>query len=151
VEHLTLDLTAEVAGISKGGLLYHFPHKEALIQGMIQYYLERFNADFNTAADEGGASAGRWTHAYLHTTYEDNQRNPHEFGLLAAVATNPALLTPMQQTFAEWVGLLEQDGLDATTAQIIRWRWTACGWLNCSGWRRPIRKCGKKFFRRSTR
>jgi AcrR family transcriptional regulator len=121
VEHLTLDLTAEVAGISKGGLLYHFPHKEALIQGMIQYYLERFTADFNTAADEGGASAGRWTHAYLHTTYEDNQRNPRmSSGLLAAVATNPALLTPMQQTFAEWVGLLEQDGLDATTAQIIR-------------------------------
>ena len=50
VEHLTLELTAQEAGISKGGLLYHFPSKEALIKGMIQSYLERFTADFNAAA-----------------------------------------------------------------------------------------------------
>lgn len=122
VEHLTLDLTAEVAGISKGGLLYHFPTKEALIKGMIRYYLDRFTADFNACAqEEGPATPGRWTRAYLHTTYEDNQRNPRmSSGLLAAVATNPALLSPMQQTFAEWVRLLEQDGVDSTNAQIVR-------------------------------
>ena len=50
VEHLTLELTAQEAGVSKGGLLYHFPSKEALIKGMIQSYLERFTADFNAAA-----------------------------------------------------------------------------------------------------
>lgn len=122
VEHLTLELTAEEAGISKGGLLYHFPSKEALIKGMIQYYLERFTDDFNAAAQQGGPAApGSWTRAYLHTTYEDYQRSPSmSSGLLAAVATNPALLSPMQQTFAEWVRLLEQDGIDPTTAQIIR-------------------------------
>jgi hypothetical protein len=36
------------------------------------------------------------------------------------VATDPALLLPMQQTFAEWVKLLAQDGIDPTTAQIVR-------------------------------
>lgn len=30
--HLTLDAVAKEAGVSKGGLLYHFPTKEALIQ-----------------------------------------------------------------------------------------------------------------------
>ncbi len=122
VEHLTLELTAEEAGISKGGLLYHFPTKEALIKGMIQDYLERFTAEFNaTAQEDGPSSAGRWTRAYLKTTYEDNQRNPSmSSGLLAAVATNPALLSPMQQTFGEWVELLEKDGIDPTRAQIIR-------------------------------
>ncbi len=122
VEHLTLELTAEEAGISKGGLLYHFPTKEALIKGMIQYYLDRFTTDFNATAEEEGLSTpGRWTRAYLNTTYEDNQRNPSmSSGLLAAVATNPALLSPMQQTFGEWVKLLEKDGIDSTTAQIVR-------------------------------
>ena len=35
-------------------------------------------------------------------------------------ATDPALLLPMQQTYAEWVKLLEQDGIDPVTAQIVR-------------------------------
>jgi len=122
VERLTLGLTAQEAGISKGGLLYHFPNKEALIKGMIQYYLEEFTKDFTSAAErEGPDTPGRWTRSYLNTTYNEKQRSPRmSSGLLAAVATNPGLLQPMQQTFAEWVRLLEQDGLDSTQAMIVR-------------------------------
>lgn len=122
VDHLTLELTAQEAGISKGGLLYHFPSKEALIKGMIQYYLDRFTDDFNAAAhQQSDQTAGRWTSSYLHTTYEDQQRNPRmSSGLLAAVATNPALLSPMQETFGKWVQLLEQDGIDPVAAMIVR-------------------------------
>ena len=29
--HLTLDAVAQAAGVSKGGLLYHFPSKESLL------------------------------------------------------------------------------------------------------------------------
>jgi AcrR family transcriptional regulator len=35
VASLTLDEAARVAGISKGGVLYHFKSKEALIHGMV--------------------------------------------------------------------------------------------------------------------
>lgn len=122
VDHLTLELTAQEAGISKGGLLYHFPSKEALIKGMIQYYLDRFTDDFNTAAQQqSDQTAGRWTSSYLHTTYEDHQRNPRmSSGLLAAVATNPTLLSPMQETFGKWVQLLVEDGIDPVAAMIVR-------------------------------
>jgi AcrR family transcriptional regulator len=122
VDRLTLELTAHEAGLSKGGLLYHFPSKEALIKGMIQDYLDRFTADFNaTAQQEAEQTPGRWTRSYLYTTYEDKQRSPSmSSGLLAAVATNPTLLSPMQQTFEEWVRLLVKDGIDSTTAIIVR-------------------------------
>jgi AcrR family transcriptional regulator len=122
VERLTLEQVAREAGVSKGGLLYHFPNKEALIRGMILYYLERFFEDYQQAAaqDEAG-DPGRWTRAYLYTTYEDYHRIPRmSSGLLAAMATNPDLLAPMQQAFAEWVGRLETDGVDSTIATIIR-------------------------------
>lgn len=33
--HLTLDAVAREAGISKGGLLYHYPTKDALIQAAL--------------------------------------------------------------------------------------------------------------------
>lgn len=122
VERLTLDLTAREAGVSKGGLLYHFPNKEALIKGMIQYYLDRFTRDYNETAQEAGdRTPGRWTRSYLYITSDDSQRSPRmSSGLLAAVATNPALLAPMQQTFQEWVQRLEQDGIDQTAAMIVR-------------------------------
>lgn len=35
VAKLTLEAAAKEAGVSKGGLLYHFPNKESLIDGMV--------------------------------------------------------------------------------------------------------------------
>ena len=37
--HLTLDAAAERAGVSKGGLLYHFKTKESLLQAMIDRHM----------------------------------------------------------------------------------------------------------------
>lgn len=122
VESLTLEATAREAGISKGGLLYHFPNKEALIIGMIRNYLERFESDLHASAGSPSpAQPGRWTQAYLETTFADNERTPRlNAGLLAAIATNPSLLSPVQESFAEWVGLLEKDGVDPVLATIVR-------------------------------
>jgi len=39
--HVSLDAVAARAGISKGGLLYLFPSKVALLQGMLERYVER--------------------------------------------------------------------------------------------------------------
>ncbi len=120
VERLTLEQVAAEAGISKGGLLYHFPTKEALIKGMISHYLERFTADFNQTAEKEGDTPGRWNRSYLTTTFADNQRTPRmSSGLLAAVATDPSLLAPLQERFREWVALLDQDGVDPTIAAIV--------------------------------
>jgi AcrR family transcriptional regulator len=33
---------AQAAEVSKGGLLYHFPNKEALITGIIQHLIDDF-------------------------------------------------------------------------------------------------------------
>lgn len=41
--HLTLEAVALAAGVSKGGLLYHFPTKEALIAAVANDYATRTN------------------------------------------------------------------------------------------------------------
>ncbi|HEX7394670.1 MAG TPA: helix-turn-helix domain-containing protein, partial [Anaerolineaceae bacterium] len=41
---LTLEAVALEAGISKGGLLYHFPSKKQLIQGMIESMIARVDS-----------------------------------------------------------------------------------------------------------
>jgi AcrR family transcriptional regulator len=42
---VTLDAVAEAAAVSKGGLLYHFPSKEALVDGLCDRLRERADAD----------------------------------------------------------------------------------------------------------
>lgn len=41
--HMTLDAVAERAAVSKGGLMYHFPSKEALLEAMISRLIHRFD------------------------------------------------------------------------------------------------------------
>ncbi|MDN5825332.1 MAG: TetR/AcrR family transcriptional regulator, partial [Micrococcaceae bacterium] len=36
----TMDATAALAGVSKGGLLYHFPSKDALAEAVIERLLD---------------------------------------------------------------------------------------------------------------
>ena len=38
--HLTLEKVAAQADLSKGGLLYHYPSKDALLQGLLNHLLE---------------------------------------------------------------------------------------------------------------
>ncbi|HOO33982.1 MAG TPA: TetR/AcrR family transcriptional regulator [Thermotogota bacterium] len=42
VKMLTLSNIAEKAGISKGGLLYHFPTKDAILEGLIERNMKEF-------------------------------------------------------------------------------------------------------------
>ena len=46
-EYLTLDAVAKKAGVSKGGLLYHFKNKFALIQGLVDHADELYRENVN--------------------------------------------------------------------------------------------------------
>lgn len=51
----TLDAVARAAGVSKGGLLYHFPSKDALVDGLVARLDERLAEDIDRirSSDEG--------------------------------------------------------------------------------------------------
>ncbi|MFD3811185.1 TetR family transcriptional regulator [Rhodococcus sp. NPDC058639] len=60
----TLDAVAAAAGVSKGGLLYHFPSKAALIEGLAEHVeqLAADDAELMRTAPEGPAAY------YIHTS-----------------------------------------------------------------------------------
>ncbi|WP_428561537.1 MAG: TetR/AcrR family transcriptional regulator [Solidesulfovibrio sp. DCME] len=62
---LTLDLVAREAGLSKGGLIHHFPSKQALIEGLFLEMLAAFEAGLAAAADHVPTSRRRFTRAYV--------------------------------------------------------------------------------------
>ena len=54
----TLDAVAKKAGVSKGGLLYHFPNKEALIEVLLDRLDGLAKEDADAMAAGGGGGGG---------------------------------------------------------------------------------------------
>lgn len=96
--HISIDAIARRAGISKGGLLYHFPKKDALIQALVEQHLTSIEAMIEDAQD-GGASKGKnaVARAYIRI-FRDHfcvqKKKPD--GILIALAENPHLLDPVR-------------------------------------------------------
>jgi AcrR family transcriptional regulator len=88
--HLTIDAVAAYANFSKGGVLYHFPSKKALLNGMVDHLIQA-NEKRMEALDDNDHLLS----AFLH---KENQMSAAErrasLALLAAAAEDPELLTP---------------------------------------------------------
>ncbi len=123
VSRLTLETVAAQAGVSKGGLLYHFPSKQALIEGMVADQAEDFAKRLATALDNDTSdiNAGRWLRGYARAAVAGGDETISvSAGLLAAVANDPDLLRPLRENFARWQELAESDGLEPALATVIR-------------------------------
>ncbi|WP_181350172.1 TetR/AcrR family transcriptional regulator [Thalassobacillus sp. CUG 92003] len=119
--NLTLEAVAEQAGISKGGLLYHYPSKEALVQGMVEHLANNYSEKIANNAEADPKEKGKWTRAFLDVTFKQSYQNKDmNAGLLAAKAVNSDLLDPIRDAYAEWQHEIEHDGLDPVKATILR-------------------------------
>jgi AcrR family transcriptional regulator len=97
--HLTLEAVAQRAGISKGGLLYNFPTKLALLQAMIESYVEGFLALATAENGKAQGGASRALHELIQSrlgvsSKEPPSKRPH--GVLAAMVEHPELLDPIR-------------------------------------------------------
>lgn len=100
--HLTLDAVAERAGISKGGLLYNYPNKEALLRAMLARLLGRCDADraalLADAASPAAAHPASDLKAYVEVGFQDSaERRQLSAALLAAGANDPRLLRSVKE------------------------------------------------------
>ncbi len=123
INQLTLEAVAAQAGVSKGGLLYHFPSKEALIEGMIDGYLTEFEARLAAleAADPHPDDGRAWLRAYIHATFDDiPQEGEMAAGLLAAIAVKQELMTTIQSKYDDWQARILASMNDPAQAVIIR-------------------------------
>src|SRR5436309_11133978 len=85
---LTLSTVAERAGVSKGGLLYHFPNKEALVKGLVDRLIEEFDA---LIASYHGDGPGAYTRAFVEAnlavvTDRDSTRLLRRWATVSAAA-----------------------------------------------------------------
>ncbi|MBB5172326.1 TetR/AcrR family transcriptional regulator [Texcoconibacillus texcoconensis] len=118
---LTLEAVAKEAGVSKGGLLYHFPTKEALVEGMVNHLISSYKKGITEQMEQDDVEIGKWTRSIIKETYRQTYHNEDmNTGLLAALAINPALLDTVRDRYQEWQEQLDSDGIDPVKALILR-------------------------------
>jgi AcrR family transcriptional regulator len=118
---MTLAEVAREAGVSKGGLLYHFPSKDALIEGMIAHMVQRLDQRIRKEyeQDDLGTNQGRWLRALTRVNFQSEDLDLSA-GLTAAVLLQPDLLAVNREAYEARQALIEQDGVDIVWANIIR-------------------------------
>ncbi len=121
---MTLEAVAARAKVSKGGLLYHFPSKEAIVLGMVSRIAsivqERFASGLAAEPPGRGRHARTMLALMMDTEGSLFPRLQRVAGpLLGAVSSNPKMLEPMQRFFkAVHQGMLD-DGLSPDRSWLV--------------------------------
>lgn len=99
--NITLTRIAEEAGISKGGLLYHYPNKRALLEGMLDHSITQVEGRLETAEQHSATLAD----FVLVDANQNAEDRAIQQSLLAAAAEDPNLLAPARALLGRWLKL----------------------------------------------
>lgn len=121
----TLDLVAKESGVSKGGLLHHFPSKNALIEEVLHYLIHDFDARACALYEAQPAQSGGWLRAYILATFDDSNLDtalPIEVAamLFTALSEQTVLQKLIQEDAQHWHERLTSDGVTPARAMLIR-------------------------------
>jgi AcrR family transcriptional regulator len=124
IANLTIEAVAAEAGLSKGGLLHHFPNKDRLIEAMVTRAAENQRAYYLDACARAPEGPGRMARGVLANCLSDTQSWTDQLrrssaAVFAALAHKPALIEPMRAVYSELYRRLEDDGLPAGAGEAI--------------------------------
>lgn len=125
---LTLDAVAERAGLSKGGLLYNFPSKDALLQAMIQRMIDQVadaKESLRTQMEPGPNLEARLVATTLLNMCCGGKMQEVATGLMVASAENPRLLDPVRAVISATLEQVKANSDDLDAALL--------GWLAVEG------------------
>ncbi|MDF1606896.1 TetR/AcrR family transcriptional regulator [Hoeflea sp. YIM 152468] len=100
---LRLESVAREAGVSKGGLLHHYPGKEALISGLFDQVVEWFDCQVDAVLEADEASPARFSRAYLRVIASIDMTVPEEKRLAVLIL----MLSSDPQCSAQWSNWVE--------------------------------------------
>lgn len=93
---LSLEAVALRAGVSKGGLLYNFPTKAKLMQGLVERYLNEFEKALEAARTTGANDESLLSTYIRLAAKECEETKPSASWIFSAIAEDPDFLTPIK-------------------------------------------------------
>lgn len=112
--NLTFDQLVKESGVTRGGITYHFPTKDALLKALMQRDMQQWEAmelQFRPRLKNTNAAALIGSLRAMTNTSDDKRR--FVAGMLSAVTHDPELLEPVRQMHAE-----RFSGMRGTTSEI---------------------------------
>lgn len=119
---VTLDDIATAAGVSKGGLLYHFASKEALLVELAREQVEDFRASIADQLDPTDEAPGRWTRAYIRAVLDpetDTLAAWESTALVWQLMVEPAVRDLAHQAYTSLTELLHADRLPGDLSAFV--------------------------------
>lgn len=128
---LTIDAVAKEAKLSKGGVLYHFASKDAMLRGMLEHFLTVFEQRISEEEAADPEPTGRWMRSYLTAFFSaptgvaaqlgpTEQQNLH-VALFTSIMIHRDLLAAVAKRFYErWKPAADADGIPPLE-QAITW------------------------------
>ncbi|MDR3135388.1 MAG: TetR/AcrR family transcriptional regulator [Deltaproteobacteria bacterium] len=132
---LTLDLVAQKAGVSKGGLIHHYPSKAALINGLFDQLLLYFEKEIEDFILKDNIKSNKFTRAYINvsTNYYNVLYEKQLLGIFSLIMTTDIKLS---NKWKHWLQQqLKKYEEDENSVLLSVARYAADGiWLeDCSG------------------
>lgn len=114
----TLDAVAARAGVSKGGLLYHFPSQRKLRHGLAEFYLQQLHLEIEEL-QASGESPARW---YLRTSSDYLSELERITAALVAIenTSTDEIRETLQRGRDRWADLIRDELGDDLTVVVIQ-------------------------------
>ncbi|EAQ02607.1 transcriptional regulator, TetR family protein [Pseudooceanicola batsensis HTCC2597] len=113
---ITIDAVAKESGLSKGGLLYNFPTKKALLSGLLDQMLAEHRELLGSVPER---HPSRTLRGHLETVLRSKDEDDDlSMAVLAASALDPTLLDPLRVELAGDIECIVSETQDAPGAMV---------------------------------
>ncbi|TNU73100.1 TetR family transcriptional regulator [Miniimonas arenae] len=126
---VSLDLVARRAGVSKGGLLHHFPSRDALLEALMRHLLAAFDTSVERELERAQAedpteadAPGRLTRAYVRAVFADlaeGDRAREQITLMGMIGASEAVSHVLRTDDESWRSRVAGDGLEPLRAELV--------------------------------
>ncbi|MFD3660825.1 TetR/AcrR family transcriptional regulator [Streptomyces sp. NPDC058659] len=123
VKSVTFDSVAAEAGLTKGGLLYHFASRDDLVQAIHQHLADRWEAQMNAAAGKPAHEATPSERLTAYTRVATQSSTRAELLFMLEGSTHPGHAAPWDAVLERWappLTLTDADDPDALDQFIAR-------------------------------
>lgn len=118
----TLEDIAAEAGVSKGGLVYHYRSKQALLLALGEWLAQTFVNQVSEHRDPDDTAPGSLTRAYIRASFAtvgDPNTARDNLALAAHLMSDSELQPLADEDGRRWRDQLDQDGLPTATTTLV--------------------------------
>ena len=113
---ITIEAVAKEAGLSKGGVLYNYPTKKALLSGLLDQMLAKHRELLGKVPER---HPSRTLHGHLETILHSKDLDDDlSMAILAVAASDPRLLDPLRTELTGDLERILSDTQDAPGAMV---------------------------------